>query len=129
MQGAIEEARQVLREMPLFAAAVMVMVALGMGVHAAIFYEADGESLRLIADKSEPNDAAGMASERDDPMTRMRARLGCPEKIPGFTVVVGLSHYNLELSVPVRGMGTMFEDARSDVARTLEHETTMQVAA
>jgi hypothetical protein len=99
MQGAIEDARQVLREMPLFAAAVLLMVALGLGVHAAVFYEADGESLRLVADKSEPS-----ADETNDPMTRMRARLGCPEKIPGFTLVVGMSHYNLELSVPVRGM-------------------------
>jgi hypothetical protein len=125
MQGAIEDARQMLREMPLFAAAVLMMVALGMGVHAAVFYEADGESLRLVADKSEPD----ATSEANDPMTRMRARLGCPEKIPGFTLVVGMSHYNLELSVPVRGMQTMFEDARSDVARTLELETTMRIAA
>jgi|KBSMisStandDraft_5_1062788.scaffolds.fasta_scaffold884827_2 hypothetical protein len=125
MQGAIEDARQTLREMPLFAAAVLMMVALGMGVHAAVFYEADGESLRLVADKSEPS----TADETNDPMTRMRARLGCPEKIPGFTLVVGMSHYNLELSVPVRGMQTMFEDARSDVARTLELETTTRIAA
>jgi hypothetical protein len=125
MQGAIEDARQTLREMPLFAAAVLMMVALGMGVHAAVFYEADGESLRLVADKSEPS----TADETNDPMTRMRARLGCPEKIPGFTLVVGMSHYNLELSVPVRGMQTMFEDARSDVARTRELETTTRIAA
>jgi len=125
MQGAIEDARQMLREMPLFAAVVLMVVALGMGVHAAVFYEADGESLRLVADKSEPS----TADETNDPMTRMRARLGCPEKIPGFTLVVGMSHYNLELSVPVRGMQTMFEDARSDVARTLELETTTRIAA
>ena len=125
MQGAIEDARQMLREMPLFAAVVLMMVALGMGVHAAVFYEADGESLRLVADKSEPS----TADETNDPMTRMRARLGCPEKIPGFTLVVGMSHYNLELSVPVRGMQAMFEDARSDVARTLELETTTRIAA
>lgn len=127
MQGAIEDARQMLREMPLFVAAVLMMVALGMGVRAAVFYEADGESLRLIADKSEPN-TTNETGEANDPMARMRARLGCPEKIPGFTVVVGMSHYNLELSVPVRGMQTMFEDARSDVAQTLEFETTMQAA-
>src|SRR3954452_25409857 len=100
MQEAIEDARRTFREMPLFAAAVLMMVALGVGVRAAIFYEADGEDLRLTADRSEPNET----SEAHDPMTRMRARLGCAEKIPGFTVVVGLSHYNLELSVPVRGI-------------------------
>ncbi len=119
MQGAIEDARQVLREMPLFAAAVMVMVALGMGVHAAIFYEADGEDMRLIADRTEPSDTREV-SEASDPMTRMRARLECAEKIPGFTVVVGLRHYNVELSVPVRGMQRIFEQAPPDVARTIK---------
>ena len=118
MQGVIEEARQVLREMPIFAAAVMTMVALGLGVHAAVFYEADGESLRLVADKSEPSEPsdAGVASERDDPMTRMRARLECAEKIPGFTVIVGLSHYNVELSVSVPAVQRIFEQAPPDVA-------------
>lgn len=115
MQGVIDEARQVLREMPGFAAAVMVMIVLGLGAHAAIFYEADGEDLRLIADKSEASDG----SEANDPMSRMRARLGCAEKIPGFTLVVGLSHYNLELSVPVRGMQTAFDKARPEVARVM----------
>ena len=115
MQGAIEEARQVLREMPLFAAAVMVMVALGLGVHAAIFYEADGEDLQLIADRTEPSDAG----ETSDPMARMVSRLESAEKIPGFTVIVGLRHYNVELSVPVRGMQRMFEPPRPDVARAM----------
>ena len=118
MQGVIEEARQVLREMPGFAAAVMVMIALGLGAHAAIFYEADGEDLRLIADKSEPAEGND-ASEASNPMMRMRARLGCTEKVPGFTVIVGLSHYNLELSVPVRGMQTAFDNARPEVARVM----------
>ena len=118
MQGVIEETRQVLREMPLFAAAVMVMVALGLGVHAAIFYEADGEDLRLIADRSEPSDA-GEVGEASDPMTRMRARLECAGKVPGFTVIVGLRHYNVELSVPVRGMQRIFEQARPEVARAM----------
>ena len=115
MQEAIEDARRTFREMPLFAAAVLMMVALGVGVRAAIFYEADGEDLRLTADRSEPNET----SEAHDPMTRMRARLGCAEKIPGFTVVVGLSHYNLELSVPVRGIDMIFDQSRPDVARVL----------
>jgi hypothetical protein len=105
--------------MPLFAAAVTVMVALGLGVHAAIFYEADGEDLRLIADRLEPSDAPE-ASEANDPMIRMRSRLQCAEKIPGFTVIVGLSHYNVELSVPVRGMQRMFEQTSPDVARVME---------
>jgi hypothetical protein len=50
-------------------------------------------------------------------MLRMGARLKCAEKTPGFTVVVGLSHYSVELSVPVRGMQHMFEQAPPDVAQ------------
>jgi hypothetical protein len=118
MQAVVEEARQVLQQRPLFAAAVMMMVALSMGVRAAIFYEADGEELRLIADRSEPSTPE--ASEASDPMMRMGARLKCAEKIPGFTVIVGLSHYSVELSVPVRGVRQMFEQAPPDVAWATE---------
>ena len=114
----VDEARRMLRERPLFVAAVTMMVALSLGVRAAIFYEADGEDLRLIADRIEPS--AQEADVASDPMMRMGARLQCTEKIPGFTVIVGLSHYSVELSVPVRGMQHMFEQAPPDVARALE---------
>jgi hypothetical protein len=111
----VEEIAQVLREMPGIAALVVTAVVIGVGAHAAIFYEADGEELCLTADRSNTQ----AADESADPLRRMRSRIGCAEKIPGFTVIVGLSEYNIELSVPVVGMRSLFEDARSDVAATL----------
>jgi len=119
MRAVIEDSRQTLREMPGFAAAVVVMVALCFGVHGAVFYEADGEGLRLVADGGEPIDPINPARSADL-MSRMRSRLECAEKIPGFTVIVGMSHYNVELSVPIQGMRSMFEDARSDVAHAID---------
>lgn len=117
MRVAIEELRQFLREMPGAAAALLVAVVLGVGAHAAIFYEADGEELRLIANRS----AAQVSNEIEnvDPFTRMRARIHCPEKIPGFTLIVGLREYNVELSVPVAGFQSLFEGARPEVATAM----------
>jgi hypothetical protein len=120
MRAVIEDTRQTLREMPGFAAAVVVMVALCFGVHGAVFYEADGEGLRLVADGGEPINNTTARTEGADLIGRMRSRLECAEKIPGFTVIVGLSHYNVELSVPMQGMRSMFEDARSDVAHAVD---------
>jgi hypothetical protein len=120
----IDELRQLLREMPGLAAAVLVVVVLGVGAHAAVFYEADGEELRLVADRSKPH----ALDESADPISRMRARIACAEKVPGFTVIVGLSEYNVELSVPVVGMRSLFEDARADVARALTTPDTSSAA-
>jgi hypothetical protein len=126
MMHAIEELRQFLREMPGATAALLVAVVLGVGAHAAIFYEADGEELRLIANHSVvqvPNEI-----ENADPLTRMRARIHCPEKIPGFTLIVGLREYNVELSVPVTGFQSLFENVRPEVASVMP-QTNSQVTA
>ena len=111
----IDEVAQFLQDSPGFVAVVVMVVVIGVGAHAAIFDEADGEQLRLTADRNNTH----AADESADPLRRMRSRIACAEKIPGFTVIVGLSEYNIELSVPVVGMRSLFDDARSDVATTL----------
>ena len=113
----LDDTRELLREMPAVTAAVLLLVALGLGLRAAVFYEADGEELRLIADAGAEAREVMEQSEATDLMERMRARLGCGEKIPGFTVIVGLSHYSVELSVPVRGVQRIFDNTRPEVAR------------
>jgi|UPI00047B8747 hypothetical protein len=87
----IQDARQIRREMPVFTELFLLLVALCIGVRGAVFYEADGENLRLVADKGEA---------QADPLNRMYARARCPMRIPGFTVIVGLHQYSVELSVP-----------------------------
>jgi hypothetical protein len=113
-----------LREMPGFAAAVMIAIVIGIGAHAAVFYEADGEELRLIANRT----VAHAADESADPFIRMRSRIDCAEKVPGFTVIVGLSEYNVELSVPVMGVRSLFEEPHADVAQALSIFDTLSVA-
>jgi hypothetical protein len=112
----MDEARSLVREKPVFSAAILLMIAVGLGAHAAVFYEADGDELRLIAQKVQPTEE----QEVLDPMIRMRSRITCPEKVPGFTVIVGLSHYNLELSVPVRDIHAFFESPRPSVAGLIQ---------
>ena len=126
MRVAIDELRQFLREMPGAAAALLVAVVLGVGAHAAIFYEADGDELRLIANRS----AAQVSNEIEsvDPFARMRARVHCPEKIPGFTLIVGLREYNVELSVPVAGLPSLFENSRPEAATAMLSMETQVVA-
>jgi len=107
MRGVIEEARQIVREMPGFVAAFLLLVALCIGVRGAVFYEADGEGLKLITD----GDHRGPGEEMDA-INRMRAHAGCSLKTPGFTVIVGVRQYGMELSVPARSVQTFFKGAR-----------------
>jgi hypothetical protein len=113
----IEEARQMLRDMPWAAAAVLVAVVFGMGGHASIFYEADGDELRLVADRNGAIQEGGPALPKL--MTRVEQTTACGEKVAGFTVVVGLREYNIELSVPVEGMRSMLESAQMKLTGTL----------
>jgi hypothetical protein len=107
----IEEARQMLREMPWTAAALLVAIVFGMGAHASIFYEADGEHVRLVADRD-----SHAKSTPAKLLTMVEQKTMCNEKIPGFTVVVGLSEYSVELSVPVEGMRSMLDEAQMKLA-------------
>lgn len=95
MHGVIEEAKAIVREMPGFAAVLLLLGALSVGVRCTVVYEADGDSLKLIAE--------GRQTMRE--AERMRAE--CPMKTPGFTVIVGLRQYGMELSVPVRSVRSL----------------------
>jgi hypothetical protein len=118
----IQEARQILDEMPAFAAAFLLLVAMCIGVRCAVFYEADGEQLKLITDRA---DAAAMTKE--DPFGRMHARNECSPKIPGFTVIFGVRQFHLELSVPVTGMQSLFENTRWNVVSAIAAEPNWKV--
>jgi len=107
----IEEARLMLREMPWTAAALLVAIVFGMGAHASIFYEADGDHVRVVADRD--LHAKGTPAKL---LTMVEQKTMCNEKIPGFIVVVGLSEYSVELSVPVEGMRSMLEETQMKLA-------------
>ena len=112
MREVMDEARQILHEMPAFAAVFLLAVAMCVGVRCAIFLEADGEQLRLIADAASEN-----TPDANDPIGRMRALGECSARVPGFTGIVGLRQYNMELSVPVTSVRALFKNARMNSAR------------
>lgn len=114
IRGIAEEARLIVKEMPAFAAAFLVLTALCIGVRCTVFDEADGERLRLFA-------RCGVSSADDgrswiDPIHRMRSR-GSHLRVPGFTVILGLRQYNMELTVPAATMQALLENKPVHVRR------------
>lgn len=109
----IQEVKEIWHEMPVFTAACLLLVGLCVGVRCAVFYEADGDELKLVADRND----AHAEMEEADPILRMHARAACPMKIPGFTVIVGLREYSMELSVPAASMRALLRpDVETRVA-------------
>jgi hypothetical protein len=93
--------------MPWFAAAVLLSVALCVGVNASVLGEAEEEHVRLSANRI----SVPMASSIEEVKSRLLHR--CPaEKIPGFTVIVALRQYSVELSVPMGKVRSRTDDAR-----------------
>lgn len=115
MRETILDLRNTVREMPWFAAAVALSVAIGVGVNAIVFDEADGDQVRVSASRLEA-DVTGLREAK----SRMLEHR-CPgEKIPGFTVIVALRQYSVELSVPMRGVGPLFDDGRASLQGALD---------
>jgi hypothetical protein len=109
----VEEAKQAVREIPWAVAAFLCAIVYGLGGHASIFYQADGDNIRMVADRDSGERHAGHASRL---LERVEAATMCEQKIPGFTVVVGLREYSFELSVPVEGMRSLLKDAQMRTA-------------
>lgn len=106
MISLLQEARHTLRETPWTAASIALAVVFGLGAHGDFYYEADAPEVRLIANRH----------AQDLSLAQRAAKDQCEEKIPGFTVVVGLKEYSVELTVPVAGMRTVLEDAQMKLA-------------
>jgi len=121
IREAIEEAKQTAQELPAFTAAVLMLVALCIGAHCAVFYEADGEQLKLTTADS----MSRTATKGIDAIGRMRGRAECAMKIPGFTVIVGMRQYEMEISVPIASVQSLFENARTDVVRAFARNLDM----
>jgi hypothetical protein len=110
----VHDLRNVVREMPWFAAAVTLSVAIGVGVNASFFDEADGDQIRVSANRIDDE-----VARFDGAMSRFSHRCA-GEKIPGFTVIVALRRYSVELSVPMHGVPPLFDDARASLMGTLD---------
>jgi hypothetical protein len=96
-----------LREMPGVTIAVALAIAVGVGCNVAVFWQADGEGLRVSASREQST---------EDQVKRLHAKTCSAELIPGFTVILGLRQYSVEVSVPVPGVRSLTEDVPANVA-------------
>lgn len=115
MRETILDLRNTMREMPWFAAVVALSVAIGVGLNASVIDEADGDQVRVSASRLAPDTTAS-----NEAKSRMLEHRCSGEKIPGFTVVVALRRYSVELSVPLRGVRPLFDDARASLQGALD---------
>jgi hypothetical protein len=103
----LQEMKAEMREFPWLSLMVLLTIVAGIDFNLAIFGGADGSHLRLSA-------SHGPAAEVQ--MNRVRMH-GCSTGLtPGFTVIVGLRRYSMELSVPVDSVRSLLEDVRMDVS-------------
>jgi hypothetical protein len=107
MADLLRDIKTEVRESPGVAAAVVLAVAVGVGCNAAFFCEADGERLRVSASR-------GLSTA--DQVERLRAQSCFIGLTPGFTVIVGVHQYSVELSVPVPNTRALFDDVQPNVA-------------
>jgi hypothetical protein len=115
----LQDVRADVRELPGVATAVVLAVAMGIGFNAAVFCEADGDEVRFSTSH------VSMPEER---LNMLRSHECAASMRPGFTVIVGLRQYTVELSVPVAGVRTLVEDARSHAACTPRGDRTETMA-
>ena len=110
MAELLRDVKTEIRELPGVAAAVVLAVAVEVGCNVAFFCQADGDRLRVSASRGQST---------ADQVERLHARSCSMEVMPGFTVIVGLRQYSVEVSVPVPGVHALFEDVRANVAAAL----------
>jgi len=94
MMTLIEDLKQATQEMPWFVATVALLVLMAIGVNAEIFDAADGNEARLCVARVDTPAVPELVG-----CEQMAHR--CPmETTPGVTVLLGVHHYRLEVTVP-----------------------------
>ena len=115
MAELVQDVKAEFRESPLFAVMVVLAIVAGIGLNGSILRGAEGDTLRVVASQ-------GVSIE--DQADRLR-HLCSTDLKPGFTLLVGLRQYSVELSVPVAGMHSPLDGgAEADRIAGLEMEHT-----
>ncbi|HMH11574.1 MAG TPA: hypothetical protein VK578_00570 [Edaphobacter sp.] len=119
MAELLRDVKSEIQEMPGVAAAIVLAIAVGVGCNAAFFWQADGDALRVSASRGQST---------ADQVERLHAQRCSMEATPGFTVIVGLREYSVEVSVPVPSVHALFEDVHANVAAAWWEHRHEQVA-
>ena len=106
----LQDTKTGLREFPWFAALVILAIVVSAGFNMAILNQADGDHLQVRMNKE-------LSAEEQVNQVRLNR---CSEELkPGFTVIAGMRQYSMELSVPVAGVCSLFNDMQTDIATAL----------
>ncbi len=102
----IEDLRQAMREMPWFVAAVVLLIAMGVGINAEVLGAADGNETRLCLHRVDTLATPWIsACER-------QARRCAMEITPGVTVLIGTDRYRLEVTIPEASVRSRLDTVR-----------------
>lgn len=110
MAELLRDTRTGLREFPWSAALIVLAVVVDGGFNMAILNHPDGDRLQIRVNRQ------FSTKERVD---QHRLNRCSQEPNPGFTIIAGLRQYSMELSVPVAGVRSLLDGARTDVAAGL----------
>ncbi len=110
MTELIQEMKSELLESPGIAGLLALAIVVGFGCNAVVVGEADGSELRVTASKSQ---------SIEDQANRLRWSACSAQLKPGFTILLGLQQYSVEVSVPLTGMRSLVQEVRSNVAETV----------
>jgi hypothetical protein len=106
----LQDLKAEVQEFPEFAAAVLLTIVVGIGFNAAVFRNAIGDEFQVHASQ-------GLSAIEQ--VEELRAHNCSAELKPGFTVVIGLRKYNVEMSVPLDGVRSLFNDIQTNVSNSL----------
>jgi hypothetical protein len=106
----LQDLKAGLREFPELAAAIVLAIVIGVGFKMAVVRNAFGNEFQVHANKGLS------AAER---LQRLRAQSCSAELKPGFTVIIELRRYDVELSVPLDGVRSLLDDMRTNVTNSL----------
>jgi hypothetical protein len=107
MAELLRDVKADLREMPGVPIAVALAIAVGVGCNAVVFWQADGEGLRVSASREQST---------EDKVEQLHAKICSAELTPGFTVILGLRQYSVEVSVPVPVVRSLAGNVKANVA-------------
>ena len=109
----LQEVKTEFREFPELAAMALLALVVGIGLNTAVFSNATGDELQMRVSRGRS------AAEQIEQMERLRAHRCSEELKPGFTVIVELRRYSVELNVPLDGVRSLFDDAQTSIASSL----------
>jgi hypothetical protein len=106
----LQDLKTELREFPELAAALLLAIVIGVGFKMAVFCNAIGNEFHVHTSK-------GLSAAEQ--LQRLRMQSCSAELKPGFTVIIELRRHDVEMNVPLDGVGSLLDGVRTNVIDSL----------